>query len=88
MNKNITLKPSFHLLVFIVDAPMSKCHAEMLSLSIKKYESFLGEDPQTRPSYFAHKSLTCWGNGTQGKIGVSETPHKRLEWENLIFFAA
>jgi hypothetical protein len=31
---------------------------------------------------------TCWGNGSGGKIGASEAIEKRLEWENLIFFAA
>jgi hypothetical protein len=60
---------------------------EMLSLiEHQKYKRFLGED--SGPSYFPHKSLTCWGNGTEGKIGASEAPQKRLEWENLIFFAA
>jgi hypothetical protein len=60
---------------------------EMLSLiEHQKYKRFLGED--SRPSYFPHKSLTCWGNGKEGKIGASEAPQKRLEWENLIFFAA
>jgi hypothetical protein len=58
---------------------------EMLSLieHQKNQNDFWG-----RPSYFPHKSLTCWGNGTEGKIGASEAPQKRLEWENLIFFAA
>jgi hypothetical protein len=60
---------------------------EMLSLiEQQKYKRFLGED--SRPSYFPHKSLTCWGNGKEGKIGASKAPQKRLEWENLIFFAA
>jgi hypothetical protein len=60
----------------------------MLSLiEHQKYKYFLGED--SRPSYFPHKSLTCWGNGKEGKIGASEAPQtERLEWENLIFFAA
>jgi hypothetical protein len=59
---------------------------EMLSLiEHQKYKRFLGED--SRSSYFPHKSLTCWGNG-KGKIGTSEAPQKRLEWENIIFFAA
>jgi hypothetical protein len=62
--------------------------SEMLSLSIKNIKVFWTEDPQTRPSFFPHKSLTCWGNGTEGKIEVSEAPHKRLGWGNLIFFAA
>jgi hypothetical protein len=62
---------------------------EMLSfIEHQKYKRFLGEDPQTIPSYFLHKSLTWWGNETEGKIGVSEAPHNRLEWGNLIFFAA
>jgi hypothetical protein len=52
----------------------------------KKYKRFLGED--SRPSYFPHKSRTCWGNGKEGKFGASEAPQMRLEWENLIFFAA
>jgi hypothetical protein len=47
----------------------------------QKYKRFLGED--SRPSYFPHKSLTCWRNGKEGKIGASEAPQKRLEWENL-----
>jgi hypothetical protein len=60
---------------------------EMLSLiEHQKYKRFLGED--SRRSYFLHKLLTCWGNGEEGKIGASETTQKRLEWENLIFFAA
>jgi hypothetical protein len=42
----------------------------------------------TRPLYFPHKSHKCWGNRTGGKIGVSKAIQKRLEWENLIFFAA
>jgi hypothetical protein len=37
---------------------------------------------------FPHKSLTCWRNGKEGKIGASEAPQKRLEWENRIFVAA
>jgi hypothetical protein len=60
---------------------------ELLSLiEHKKYKRFLGED--SRPSYFPHKSLTCWSNGKEGKIGASEAPQKRLEWENLIIVAA
>jgi hypothetical protein len=60
---------------------------EMLSLiEHQKYKRFLVE--YSRPSYFPHKSLTCCRNGNEGKIGTSEAPQKRLEWENLIFFAA
>ena len=60
---------------------------EMLSLiEHKKYKRFLGEN--SRPSYFPHKSLTCWGNGKEGKIGASEAPQKRLEREKLILFPA
>jgi hypothetical protein len=60
---------------------------EMLSLTEhQKYKRFLGEDPD--PSYFPHNSLTCWGNGKEGKIAASDAPQKRLEWENLIYFAA
>jgi hypothetical protein len=59
---------------------------EMLSLSIKNINVFW--ERTTRPSYFPHKSHMCWGNGTGGKIGTSEAIQKRLEWENLIFFAA
>jgi hypothetical protein len=60
---------------------------EMLSLTEhQKYKRFLGED--SRPSYFPHKTLTCWGNRKEGKIGASEAPQKRLERKNLIFFAA
>jgi hypothetical protein len=54
--------------------------------TVFSFKRFLGED--SRPSYFPHKSLTCWRNGKEGKIGASEAPQKRLEWENLIFIAA
>jgi hypothetical protein len=44
---------------------------EKLSLiEHKKYKRFLGEN--SRPSYFPHKSLTCWGNGKEGIIGGSK----------------
>jgi hypothetical protein len=56
-------------------------------LSIKNINVFWGRTP-CRPSYFLHKSLTCWDNGKEGKIGASEAPQKRLEWENIVFFAA
>ena len=60
---------------------------ELLSLiEHQKYNFFLGED--YRPSYFLHKSLTCWRDGKEDKIGASEATQKRLEWENLIFIAA
>ena len=66
---------------------MAPENPEMLSLlEHQKYKRFLGED--SRPCYFPLKSLMCWGNGKEGKIGASEAPQKRLEWENLIFFAA
>ena len=66
---------------------MPKKIPKMLSLiEHQKYKRFLGED--SKPSYFPHKSLTCWGNGKEGKIGAIEAPQKRLEWENLIFFPA
>jgi hypothetical protein len=52
----------------------------------QKYKRFLWED--AKPFYFLHKSLTCWGDATEGEIGASEAPQKRLEWENIIFFAA
>jgi hypothetical protein len=55
-------------------------------LTIKNCITFFwGRTPD--PPIF-HKSLTCWGNGKEGKIGASEAPQKRLEWENLIFFTA
>jgi hypothetical protein len=60
---------------------------ELLSLiEHQKYKRFLRED--SRPSYFPHKSLTCWSNGKESKIGASEALQKRLEWENQIFIAA
>jgi hypothetical protein len=59
---------------------------EMLTLSIKIIKLLWVRT--TRPSYFPHKSHTCWGNGTGGNEGASEAIQKRLEWENLIFFAA
>jgi hypothetical protein len=58
----------------------------MLSLSFKNLNAFW--EKTTRPPYFPHKSHTCWGNGTEGKIGAREAIQKRLERENLIFFAA
>jgi hypothetical protein len=79
INKNIT--PS-HLLVVLVDAP----DAKNAVIEHQKSKCFLGEDHQTL--IFPHKSHTCWGNGTGGNIGASEAIQKRLEWENLIFFAA
>jgi hypothetical protein len=52
---------------------------EMLSLiEHKKYKRFVVED--SRPSYFPHKSLTCWDNGKEAKIGASEASQKGLEW--------
>jgi hypothetical protein len=79
----VALKQSSHLLVILVDAPENSRNAV---IEHQKHKRFLGED--SRPSYFPHKSLTCWGNGKEGKIGASEALQKRLEWENLIFFAA
>jgi hypothetical protein len=43
---------------------------EMLSLSMKNLNVF--RERTTRPSPFPHKSHTCCGNGTGGKIGASE----------------
>jgi hypothetical protein len=71
-----------HLLVFRVDSP----DARNAVIEHQKYKRILRED--SRPSYFPHKTHTCWGNGTGGKIGASKAIQKRLEWENLIFFAA
>jgi hypothetical protein len=79
----IALKQSSHLLVTLVDAPENSRNAV---IEHQKYKRFLWED--SRPSYFPQKSLTFWGNGKEDKIGSSEAPQKRLEWENLIFFAA
>jgi hypothetical protein len=72
INENITSKQSSHLLVFLVDAPNAR-------------NAVIERQKSTRPSYFPHKSHTCWGNGTGYKIGVSEAIQKRLEWENLIY---
>jgi hypothetical protein len=44
--------------------------------NIPKYKRFLGEDP--RPSYFPHKSLTCCGNGKEGKIGGERSSPKEI----------
>ena len=76
INKNITSKQSSHLLVFLLDAP----DARNAVIENQKSKCFQGEDIVLRH--------TCRGNGTGGKIGVSEAIQKRLEWENLIFFAA
>jgi hypothetical protein len=72
INKNITSKQSSHLLVFVVDAP----DARNTVIEHQKSKRFLGED------------IRAGGNGTGGEIGASEAIQKRLEWENLIFFAA
>ena len=59
---------------------------EMLSLSTNNLNVF--RERATRSSYFPHKSHTYRGNGTGCKIGAREAIQERLEWENLIFFAA
>jgi hypothetical protein len=75
------------LLMYLLSLWMLQKIPEMLSLTEhQKYKRFLWED--SRPSYFSHKSLTCSGNGKEGKIAASDAPQKRLEWENLIYFAA
>jgi hypothetical protein len=62
-----------------VDAPENSRIA-VVNLSIKNI-NFSGGGLQTLlSSYFPHKSLTCWRNGKEGKIGASEAPQKRLEW--------
>ena len=48
----------------------------MLSLSIKNLNVFW--ERTTSPSYFPHKSHMCWGNGTGGKIGMSEAIPKEI----------
>jgi hypothetical protein len=65
-----------------VDAP----DARNALIEHKKSKCFLGEDHQTL-KFSSQITYTCWGNGTGGKIGASEAIQKRLEWENLIFFA-
>jgi hypothetical protein len=69
----IALKQSSHLFVTLVDASENARNAV---IEHQKYKRFLGED--LRPSYFPHKSLTCWGNGKEGKIGASEAPKKEI----------
>jgi hypothetical protein len=59
---------------------------EMLSLSIKN-QNFSGRGPPD-PHLFLTNHIRAGGNGTGGKIGASEAIQKRLEWENLTFFAA
>ena len=59
----IALKQSSRLLITLVDAPENARNAV---IEHQKYKRFLGEDP--RPSYFPHKSLTCWGNGKEGFV--------------------
>jgi hypothetical protein len=54
-------------------------------LSIKNINDFWGRTPD--PPIFLTNHL-CWGNGKEGKIRASEASQKRLEWENIIFFAA
>jgi hypothetical protein len=55
-------------------------------LSIKNINVFLGRTPD--PPIFLTNHLRAGGNGKEGKIGASEASQKKLEWENLIFFAA
>jgi hypothetical protein len=45
INKNIILKQSSHLLVFLVDAPENPRNSV---IEHQKYKGFLGEDPQTQ----------------------------------------
>jgi hypothetical protein len=40
--------------------------------------------PPPRLSYFPHKSLTWWCNGTEVKIEARLAPQNRLEWENFL----
>ena len=48
---------------------------------------FSGRGPPD-PHIFLTNHIRAEGNGTGGKIGASELAiQKRLEWENLIFFA-
>jgi hypothetical protein len=69
----VALKQSSHLLVTLVDAPENSRNAV---IEHQKYKRFLGED--SRPSYFPHKSLTCWGNGKEGKFGASKGSPKEI----------
>ena len=49
----------------------------------KKYK-FLEEDPQTL-LFSSQIQLVCAkASGTEDKIGASQAPQKRLEWENLL----
>jgi hypothetical protein len=84
INKNITSKQSSHLLVFLVDAP----DARNAVIEHLKSKCFLGEDHHADPHIFLTNHIRAGGNGTGGKIGPSDAIQKRLEWENLIFFAA
>jgi hypothetical protein len=61
---------------------LQRVNARNAVIDDQKYKRFLGENPQTRPSYFPHKSLTCCGNGTEGKIGASE--EIRVEEPNIL----
>jgi hypothetical protein len=65
-----------------VDAP----DARNAVIEHKKSKCFPEEDHQTL-IFSSQITYTCWGNGAGGKIGASEAIQKRLEWENLIFFA-
>jgi hypothetical protein len=66
-----------------VDAP----DARNAVIEHQKSKGFLGEDHQTL-IFSSQITYACWGNGTGGKIGASKPIQKRLEWENLISFAA
>ena len=78
INKNLNSKQSSHLLVFLWMIQMS----EMLSLSIKNLNVFW--ERTTRPSYFPHKSHTCWGNGTGVKIERSYPKEIREGEPNIL----
>jgi hypothetical protein len=58
-------------------------------LSIKNINDFWGRtlDPPIFPTKHLRAEV-MEKNGKEGKIAASEAPQKRLEWENLIFFAA
>jgi hypothetical protein len=60
----IALEQSSHLLVTLVDAPENSRNAV---IEHQKHKRFLGED--SRPSYFPHKSLTCWVMEKNVKLG-------------------
>ena len=79
----IALEQSSHLLVTLVDAPENSRNAV-----IEHQKTFTFSRGGLQTLLFSSQITYVLSNGKERKIGASEALQKRLEWENLIFFAA